>query len=459
MIETKVITEVDAEKIKHLDEGHFLDLKSKAIRPAKLTETISAFANTSAGEIYIGIEENDILTLKDRKWNGFNDVEEANGILQAVEALSPLGNHYKAVFYSADTEQGLVLHLTIYKTNKILFASNTKAYIRRGAQKLPLESPEAIKRLEYDKGIATFEDDLLNIPEEHITNSVVTLGFMIDVVPMSEPTSWLKNQLVLIDGKPTVAGALLFAEAPQAILPKRSAIKIYRYHTANDEGERDTLAFDPITIEGHIYALIETAVHKVKEIVESIQKLGPEGLENVLYPEEALQEIITNAVIHRDYSIPKDIHIRIFDNRIEIESPGRFPGHITLANILDDQSARNPKIIRLINKFPNPPNKDVGEGLKTAFEAMSKLRLKEPVIKEAEASVIVILRHESLASPEQMVMDYLNGHEEITNAVARKLTGIKSENTMKDVFYRLRDRGEIRPVPGKVGRSFAWQKC
>jgi ATP-dependent DNA helicase RecG len=459
MIETKKITEADAEKIKYLDEGHFLDLKGKAIRPARLTETISAFANTSAGEIYVGIEENDILTLKDRRWNGFSDVEEANGLLQAVEALSPLGNHYKAVFYSADSEQGLVLHLTIYKTNKILFASNKKAYIRRGAQKLPIESAEALKRLEYDKGITTFEDDLLNIPEEHITNSVVTLGFMIDVVPMSEPKSWLTNQLVLIDGKPTVAGVLLFAEEPQAILPKRSAIKIYRYHTANDEGERDTLAFDPITIEGHIYALIEAAKNRVKEIVENIQKLGPDGLENILYPEEALQEIITNAVIHRDYSIPKDIHIRIFDNRIEIESPGRFPGHITLANILDDQSARNPKIIRLINKFPNPPNKDVGEGLKTAFEAMSKLRLKEPDISEAEASVIVILRHESLASPEQMVMDYLNGHEEITNAIARELTGIKSENTMKDVFYRLRDRGEIQPVPGKVGRSFAWQKC
>ena len=458
MIQTKKITAEDAEKIKNLDEGHFLDLKSKDIRPAKVTETISAFANTSAGELYIGIEENDILTLKDRHWSGFNDVEEANGLLQAIEGLSPLGNHYKAVFYNSDNEQGLVLHLTIYKTNKILYASNKKAYIRRGAQKLPIASNEALKRLKYDKGITTFEDDLLNIPEDLITNSVVTLEFMIDVVPMSEPNAWLKNQLVLLDGKPTVAGVLLFAEEPQAILPKRSAIKIYRYHTANEEGERDTLAFDPITVEGHIYALIELAKGKVKEIVEGIQKLSPDGLENILYPDEALQEIITNAVIHRDYSVPKDIHIRIFDNRIEIESPGRLPGHITLENILDDQSARNPKIIRLINKFPNPPNKDVGEGLKTAFEAMSKLRLKEPEITEGEVSVIVVLKHESLASPEQMVMGYLAGHEEITNAIARELTGIKSENTMKDVFYRLRDRVEIEPVPGKIGRSFAWQK-
>lgn len=115
--------------------------------------------------------------------------------------------------------------------------------------------------------------------------------------------------MVLISDKPLVAGVLLFAEEPQAALPKRSAIKIYRYSFKEGSGERDSLVFDPITIEGHLYKLIEDSKNKVKKIVEGIKKLGPQGLENVVYPEEALQEIITNAVIHRDYSIPKDIHI------------------------------------------------------------------------------------------------------------------------------------------------------
>ncbi|MCQ4871804.1 ATP-dependent DNA helicase RecG, partial [Blautia producta] len=76
------------------------------------------------------------------------------------------------------------------------------------------------------------------------------------------------------------------------------------------------------------------------------------------------------------YSIATDIQIRIFDNRVEVESPGRLPGYVTVDNILTAQSSRNPKIVRLINKFPEAPNKDVGEGLNTAFEAMAKLRLK-----------------------------------------------------------------------------------
>jgi ATP-dependent DNA helicase RecG len=220
---------------------------------------------------------------------------------------------------------------------------------------------------------------------------------MLQVVPSGEPEDWLRKQNLLNDGKPTAGGVLLFSDEPQAALAKRSAIKIYQYKTKDDEGSRETLAFDPITVEGCIYDQIKEAVKKTKEVVEKMKRLGEAGLEGVSYPDETLHEIMTNAVLHRDYSIAADVHVRVYDNRIEIESPGRLPGHITLENILSEQSARNPKIVRLINKFPDPPNKDVGEGLNTAFEAMKKLRLKEPVIEQREHSVVVNIRHQPLA--------------------------------------------------------------
>lgn len=109
---------------------------------------------------------------------------------------------------------------------------------------------------------------------------------------------------------------------------------------------------------------------------------------------------MTNAVLHRDYSIPDDVHIRIFDNRVEVQSPGLLPAHITSENILEERFSRNGIMVRLINKFPDPPNKDVGEGLNTAFEAMRTVRLVEPEIKQQGMNVIVTLKHESLASPE-----------------------------------------------------------
>ena len=131
---------------------------------------------------------------------------------------------------------------------------------------------------------------------------------------------------------------------------------------------------------------------------------------------------------------------------------------MTVANISRTQFARNPKIVRLINKFNDPPNKDVGEGINTAFEAMGKLRLKAPVIEELEGAVQVTLLHQPLNSPEQIVLEYLKSELEITNAKARELTGIKSENVMKNVFYRLRANGQLEQSPKVPGKRLSWRR-
>jgi ATP-dependent DNA helicase RecG len=440
-----------------IEESHFVDLKSADISPSSLTKTVAAFCNTSGGEIFLGIEEIEGVDGQERLWKGLNDQEAYNAFLQVIEAMSPLGNHYAGEFLTSDDGKGTVLHLTVFKTQEIIKASNGKVHVRRGSQNLPVEGEDAIERLRYDKGMKTFEDEVSGVPIADISNSLVILDFLMSAVPAAEPEEWLKKQRVVVDGRATVAGVLLYSDDPQAILPKRSAVKILQYKT-KEGGERDYLAFDPLTMEGSIYSLIYDSVAKCKEIIEGIKKLGPDGLEQVAYPEEALHEVLTNAVLHRDYSIAADVQVRIFDNRVEIESPGKLPGHVTVKNITKTQFARNPKLVRLVNKFKEPPNKDVGEGLRTTFEVMDKLRLKPPIINETENSIVVVLRHESLGSPEQLVMQYLEKNPEITNSIARDLTGIKSENVMKQVFYRLRDANQIEQVPGKPANKAAWRR-
>jgi ATP-dependent DNA helicase RecG len=259
-------------------------------------------------------------------------------------------------------------------------------------------------------------------------------------------------------GWPTVAGLLLFAEEPQALLPKRCGIKIYRYRTKDVSGSRETLAFDPLTVEGNLYTQIQKTVAQTAKIVEETGRLGAEVIESITYPQETLHEIITNAVIHRDYSIADDIHIRIFDNRVEVQSPGGLPAHITEENILDERFARNGTIVRIINKFPNPPNKDVGEGLNTAFAAMRKLGLKPPVVRNLDNSVLVMIKHEPLASPETLILEYLEKHDSIKNKEARELCHISGDYIIKDLFGRLMKRELIERVPGTRTSSTVYRK-
>ena len=76
-----------------------------------------------------------------------------------------------------------------------------------------------------------------------------------------------------------------------------------------------------------------------------------------------VKEAIVNAVIHRDYRLNRDIFIRIFDDRIEVESPGVFPGSITPANIgRAGSKPRNPLIAQNLREFTVAPNIDAGEG-------------------------------------------------------------------------------------------------
>jgi ATP-dependent DNA helicase RecG len=435
-----------------------MTLKAKEVKPAKLSKSISSFSNAVGGELYIGVREiQNADGSQSRIWDGFGDIEDANGHIQLFEELFPLGDNYTYNFLRHPEESGIILQVQILKVKEIIVASDGVPYKRRGAQNLPINTPDALERLKLDKGIDSFENRTININKEVITDSFKTFEFLDQVIPSTEPEAWLRKQFLIRENLPTVAGILLFSDNPQGLLPKQSGIKIYRY-TTKGEATRETLAFNPVSVEGPIYDMIYEAVSNVRKIIEEISVLTEEGLEKTKYPQETLHEIITNAVLHRDYSIPSDIHIRIFDNRVEIESPGRLPGHITIHNILKEQFARNGSIVRLINKFPNPPNKDVGEGLNTAFDAMKKLRLKSPVILELDNSVLVSIKHEPLASPEDIIIEYLDKHTEVNNSTGRDLTGIQSENTMKEVFKRLQRRELIEPVPDKKGPASSWQK-
>jgi ATP-dependent DNA helicase RecG len=151
------------------------------------------------------------------------------------------------------------------------------------------------------------------------------------------------------------------------------------------------------------------------------------------------------------------VQILIFDDRITVISPGRLPGYVTPQNILSARFSRNSKIVRTLAKYPDPPNKDLGEGLNTAFQRMKDWKLRPPEITEDENYVHVVIPHIALASATDSILEFLGSHATITNRQARDITGIRSENAMKNEFYKLRDAGKLEMVPELKGSAAAWR--
>lgn len=426
------------------NEDHFFDRKSSSIKPSKLSQSFSALANADGGEIFVGLEDNGDFV-------GFSTIEDINPVTQvAADTLSQ--RYYHVDFIEITGSIGYGVLLTIERHPRLVESTANNVYQRRGAQNSHLtgEDLEALKR---SKGETRYELTATSAGPRELENSMAMLGFMLDGHVFAEPSEFLNKQLLVQEGQCTIAGTLLFSDLPQAHIPS-AAVKIYRYMTDGEES-RDHLAGHPETIEGPLTALISKTTGRVTEIVSAIPRLQDAGFESLDYPPTTLHEIVTNAVLHRDYGIADYVHVRIFDNRIEVDSPGRLHGHVTITNILSERSARNPQIQRVLNKFPDAPNQDIGEGLNSAFAAMEELRLRHPVIEELSDRVRVIIRHEPLASPQKAILEAAIKHGSINNAEARAVTKIAQERTIRRLFEQLVASDQLERVG--TGRGTRYQ--
>jgi len=417
-----------------------------------------AFANADGGEFVIGIADDEDERNSDQRWKGSEKIEDLNNHLQALFELKPsLDLRYEIL--KCEGKPGLVLRVLIEKSSDVHQTADGTVYQRYGAQSLPIKDPQKISELAFAKGASTFEDQLLKeIPAEQIADSAELAKFLSEYSPKTDPLEFCINQN-LLDFKtwePRVASALLFHPCPSAVIPRKCALKITRYETKEDDPEREHLA-EQVTVEGPLYQVIYAAIEAIKTAMSSVSIWTADGLKNAEYPPEAIWEVLVNAVIHRDYSISDDTQVLIYDNRIEVLSPGRLPGYVTVDNILDARFSRNPKIVRTLNRYKNAPNKDLGEGLNTAFQKMKDWGLKNPEISEVRGYVKVVLPHTPLAKPTELILNFLTNHESITNRQARDLTGIKSENLVKIEFYKLRDEGLLERIPGLEGPKSAWR--
>lgn len=453
-------TEIDDDELDAIlerDESHFFDFKDSSVSGKSVQKIAVAFSNADGGEFIIGIRDKKDANGRDR-WEGIASIEDMNGYLQAVFEISPaLDVRYE--FLKRRQAKGYALRVLVEKGSQVSTTSAKNVFVRQGAQSLPITDLSRIQQLSYAKGASSFEDTKLpELPPESIVDSDELRSFLGSYSPRTDPLEFCLNQnlLDLKEWSPRTVAALLFHPAPPAVIPTRCGVKITRYETKEEDPEREHLS-EQHTIEGPVYSQIHQTVKTITAMMSGIELWSTDGLKKLEYPPEAIWETIVNAIIHRDYSISDDIQVLVFNNRIEILSPGKLPGYVSIENILDARFSRNPKLVRTLNRYSDPPNKDLGEGLNTAFQKMKEFGLKAPEISEDGNYVKVMLPHAPLAAPTVAIMEFLRSHDTITNRQARDITGIKSENLVKVEFYKLRDEGHIERVPGLAGPKSAWR--
>lgn len=426
------------------EEWHTFECKRALISPSKLLETAVAFANTDGGTIAVGLEDPKKATGRNRVTGISEGASNLSDFLKLLEKdidppLPPVQREETPITNRDNKSDHLAL-FRIPKSDTVHSLKNGDTFVRRGQQNVKIGARE-IERLQYEKGARHFEDEASTIQDiteldEGLLKKYIddTGGAGLDI------WQFLKDNGLAVRRNGTMvltkAGVLLFGKNPSVLLKGKCGIKISHYFgTAPTYSGNPNFVEKPFTIEGPLLKQIEVALGYFRSVVKkSPPKLrGATFRPSILIPEWAFQESVTNAVVHRNYSIADDIHIRFFDDRVEIESPGTYPGHVTANNLRTERFARNPLIQRTLNRFEDSPNLDIGEGVDRMFKIMKEHNLYEPLYLPPNIrpnSVLLMLLNLQRLKYWDTVSKYLDKHFIIANQKAREITDIQDSVEM-----------------------------
>lgn len=366
-----------------LPETQWFERKSGRITAKKAAETAIAFANAEGGVLIVGASNGLVDGVSPSRLNDLQQLcldHTEPAVTARVETVSVTGPDDRvlqvAVIRVAVGDQ------TVYATKA------DKVFLRVGDENRELSFLQR-RELTFDRGQAAYEHS----PSEGDLDDELLAGYA-KAVGAQDPIRLLQARgLVLGADRPTVGGVLLFGRHPQDVMP-HAHVRVVRHRgTTAETGSRQQLLAD-VRIEGPIPHQLHEARAAIKEHLPTRSALGSDGRFGPIgiVPEDAWMEGLVNAVVHRSYSIAGDhIRITIFDDHIEFESPGRFPGIVDLTNPESlVRFARNPRIARVCADLRF--GQEFGEGIQRMIEEMRLAGLADPEYHQTSGSVQLVLR-------------------------------------------------------------------
>lgn len=460
------------EEILQMQEGQTFDRKSILIEPSHLATIIVAMANADGGMIAVGISD------KTRRIEGVDqDKKHLNDILRTpldfCAPSVPVTTDYVPCT-DAEGRENRVLLMFVPASPRLHANQADEVFWRVGDKSRKLTFDERLQ-LMYDKGERYYEDSTAYDATFDDIDMDAVKAYMKRIGYGKSAMEYLQENKGFVTYKgdvPQVSAAciLLFGRHPQTFFP-RARVRFIKYFGTEEKVGREMNVIKDVTFDGRILEQIQKTVEYLETQVKEHSYLGENGIFKTdrEYPKFVIQEMVVNSVCHRDYSIKgTEIQIKMFDDRLVFETPGKLPGIVRTDNIRHTHFSRNPKIAEYLKAYDYV--KEFGEGVDRMCRELSALGVKEPqynlvaFIMKATVCANILdegqgtnhadqKRPESDQKSDQMriILELIKSNPSISRAELSEKTGLH-DSSVKRRLKTLVDEGLIQRVgPDKGG--------
>jgi ATP-dependent DNA helicase RecG len=426
-------------------EDQWFDRKSFRISPRELANVEIGLANADGGIIVVGIHNGEAEGT-DSSPTHRNELVQAH--VQYCQPPVPAKTRLVECQRLGGGDDRLLI-IEVPPGEAVYANVKDEVFLRIGDENRRLTYAQR-QELLYDRGHGSYEGRVIEETSFGDLDNNLLIGYT-RALGHPDAERLLRARGLAVGEHLTIAGVVLFGEHPQRFLPE-SFIRVLRY-AGNDRGSgvRQRLIRDE-KVEGPVARQLIRAREVIQQEQPRRRALTDRGaFEDVpLIPEDAWLEGLVNAAVHRSYSLAGDhIRVEIFSNRIEVMSPGRFPGLVSAANPLDaPRYARNPRIARVCadQNF----GQELGEGIRRMFDEMRLAGLVDPLYEETPASVRLTLVAEPadrrlearLPRRSRLIMAALRDAGQLSTGEVAEAIGV-SRPTAASHLRTLRDAGLI----------------
>jgi len=431
---------------------------------SRLASTLVGLANANGGTVLIGVSP------RGGEVQGVPDPEEVSGrVFQAALLAEP---PLVLPIPKIETREGAsVVRVTVPAGLPHVYSFEGRYLIRSGRRETPL-SARKLRELLVSRGAIQFESrvppdaSLDELDPDQVAAYLQTLGLAdADANKILHQRGCLARD----DGqlRPTYAALLLFGRYPQQRLPSAQVL------AARFPGAAISDAFVKQEIRGTLPEQLRQAEGFVRDHLRTVARLsGLVRQEEPEYPLEAVRELLVNAIAHRDYSQQGDtIHLHIFADRLEIRSPGKLPGPVTLNNLLEARFSRNAIIAQALSDMGFIER--LGYGLNRVMTVMKQAHLPPPRFEEiAGAFQVTLFAAEPPPPPpdlaryaemglnprQERALGYLARNTRITNRDYQELCPEVSAETLRRDLAALVKKGVLIKVGDKRATYYILRK-